>query len=210
MVVPVALLLLGSIALTAAPPAKKKKAAAAKTAVKAEDRDNADDEADDDSSQKDQQAKKTEADTGAEPQKNINDEMEAYRAIQNRAITTVQDLADLLLMYRGEYGKYTSQQKRLDRVLELGLIQKEHSAHEELDLGTLAYSLMKVYEPEKGWLYMLTGWERYALRDVQEAGIMPQKATPAQKLSGEQLFAIMTDAEEYVTKRSEWQKEKKQ
>ncbi len=138
-------------------------------------------------------------------QANIADEMEAYRAIQNRPVTTVQDLADLLLMYRGEYGKYPTQAARLERVRELGLMQKEHAGNEELDRGTLAFALMKVYEPEQGWLYWLTGWERYALRDVQEAGIMPNKSTPAQKLSGEQLLAIMTDAEEFVTKRSEWQ-----
>lgn len=142
-----------------------------------------------------------------ESQANIMDEMEAYRAIQNRPITTVQDLADLLLMYRGEYAKFNTQAKRLERTRELGLIQKEHDGNEELDRGTLAYALMKVYEPEQGWLYWLTGWERYALRDVQEAGIMPNKSTPAQRMSGEQLLAIMTDAEEFVTKRSEWQKE---
>jgi hypothetical protein len=143
-------------------------------------------------------------------QANIADEMEAYRAIQKRPVTTVQDLADLLLMYRGEYAKLPTQAKRLERVRELGLVQKEHAGNEDLDLGTLAYALLKVYEPEQGWLYWLTGWERYALRDVQEAGIMPYKSTPAQKLSGEQLLAIMTDAEEFVTKRSEWQKEEKE
>ncbi|MFZ5629942.1 MAG: hypothetical protein ACOY5B_12485 [Spirochaetota bacterium] len=142
-------------------------------------------------------------------QANITDEMEAYRAIQNRPVTTVQDLADLLLMYRGEYAKFASQAKRLERVRELGLLQKEHEGDEELDRGTLAFALMKVYEPEQGWLYWLTGWERYALRDVQEAGIMPGKSTSAQKMSGDQLLAIMTDAEEFVTKRSEWQKEEK-
>ena len=143
-------------------------------------------------------------------QANITDEMEAYRAIQNRPVTTVQDLADLLLMYRGEYAKFTSQSKRLERVRELGLLQKEHEGSEELDRGTLAFALMKVYEPEQGWLYWLTGWERYALRDVQEAGIIPSKSTPTQKMSGDQLLAIMTDAEEFVTKRSEWQKEEKE
>ena len=91
-------------------------------------------------------------------QANITDEMEAYRAIQNRPVTTVQDLADLLLMYRGEYAKFTSQAKRLERVRELGLLQKEHEGNEELDRGTLAFALMQVYQPEHGWLYWLTGW----------------------------------------------------
>lgn len=140
---------------------------------------------------------------------NIPDEMEAYRAIQNRPVTTVQDLADLLLMYRSEYAKYTTAARRLERARELGLLQRQHAASENLDRGTLAFALMKVYQPERGWLYWLTGWERYALRDVQEAGILPGKSTTGQNLSGEQLLAIMTDAEEFVTKRSEWRKEDK-
>jgi hypothetical protein len=85
-------------------------------------------------------------------------------------------------------------------------MQKEREGKEELNCGTLAYALMKMYQPEQGWLFWLTGWERYALRDVQEAGIMPHKFTTSQKLSGEQLLAIMTDAEEFTTKRNEWQK----
>jgi hypothetical protein len=140
-------------------------------------------------------------------QAEITDEMEAYRAIQNRPVCTVQDLADLLLMQRGEFSKYPTPAKRLQRARELELIKKEHEGSEELDNGTLAYALMKVYQPEKGWLYWLTGSERYALRDVKEAGILPAKATRSQKLSGERLFAIMTDAEEYITKRSEWEKQ---
>lgn len=135
----------------------------------------------------------------------IANEMDAYRAIQNRKEVLVQDLADLLLMYRGEYGKYNKPALRLKRARELGLIQ-DHGSDEKLDRGTLAYAIMKVYQPEKGLLYWLTGWERYALRDVQEAGIMPAKAAPGHHLSGEQLFGIITDAEEFMTKKSEWQK----
>ena len=84
-----------------------------------------------------------------------------------------------------------------------------YEATDELTIGLLAHALVKKYDPEKGWLYWLTGWERYALRDAQEAGMIPQKASPSQRLSGEQLFAIMTDAEEFATKRSEWEKGEK-
>lgn len=142
----------------------------------------------------------------ANAQANITDEMEAYRAILARQVCTVQDLADLLLMYRGEYGKYPSQEKRLRRAQELGLIKSEYKGGEDLKKGILAYSLMKAYKPERGWLFWLTGWERYALRDVQEAGIIPVRATVEQRLSGEQLFAVMTDAEEYLTRTSNWEK----
>ncbi|MBL8034529.1 MAG: hypothetical protein JNJ69_12565 [Leptospiraceae bacterium] len=140
-----------------------------------------------------------------QPVENISDEMEAYRAIQHRKEATVQDLADLLLMYRGEYGKIKSQAKRLERARELDLVQK-HSGEEKLDRGTVAYAIMRIYKPEQGLLFWLTGWERYAIRDVQEAGIMPSKATAGQHLSGEQLLGTISSAEEYVAAEKNWGK----
>ena len=139
------------------------------------------------------------------PVADTHDEMEAYRAIQKRKEAQVQDLADLLLMYRGEFGKYKNAAQRLARARELELIQ-EHQGDEKLDRGTLAYAIMKVYHPEKGLLYWITGWERYAMRDVQEAGIMPAKSTPGQNLSGEQLLGTITVAEEYVVSQKNWGK----
>lgn len=147
----------------------------------------------------------TEANQADQPLPGTNDEMEAFRAIQNRTEARVQDLADLLLMYRGEFGKYATSAKRLARARELGLIQ-DHKGEEKLDRGTLAYAIMKIYSPERGLLYWLTGWERYALRDVQEAGIMPARNTPGQNLSGEQLMGTMTTAEEFAASRLEWRK----
>jgi|GEM_PF-3371120 len=139
------------------------------------------------------------------PIADIEDEMEAYRAIQKRKEARVQDLADLLLMYRGEFGKHRGSAKRLARARELKLIQ-DHQGEEYLDRGTLAYAIMKVYHPEQGLLYWITGWERYAMRDVQEAAIMPAKATGGQNLSGEQLLGTITAAEEYVNAKNNWGK----
>lgn len=193
-------LLLADVTLAAKRKKAKKKKAKAATKTEKVVR-NEESEADDVKTPKAEDAEKT----PDKPVADAGNEMDAYRAIQNRPEVTVQDLADLLLMYRGEYGKYKDAKKRLARARELELIQ-DHRGEEKLDRGTLAYAIMKVYQPEKGLLYWLTGWERYALRDVQEAGIIPAKAAPGHYLSGEQLFGIITDAEEFVTKKSEWQK----
>ncbi len=132
-------------------------------------------------------------------------EMEVYRIIQKRNESTVQDLVDLTLMYRGEFSKISSAEKRLERARELKII-KSQKGNDTLERGTLAYALMKIYAPESGILFWLTGWERYAMRDVQEAGIMPTKATPAQHISGEQLMGTITAAEEYREGRKNWGK----
>lgn len=161
-----------------------------------------------DSEEKEEKAEATET-AKAEPTPapgGSSGEMDAYRAIQNRPESTVQDLADLLLMYRGEYAKYASAEARLKRAKELNILGKNNAAQNKLTRGALAYALMRVYKPEQGILFWLTGWERYALRDAQEAGIIPGNSTENQHISGEQLFAIMTDAENFVTQRSEWDK----
>jgi len=191
-------------ALLAAKPKKRAKPAAAETEATAETKNSKA------AAALETEEKKTEkeAPPKAEPIA-TGDEMEAYRQVQNRPVVIVQDLADLLLMYQGEFAKFKTPEKRLQHARELGFITAGYEATDELTIGLLAHALVKKYDPEKGWLYWLTGWERYALRDAQEAGMIPQKASPSQRLSGEQLFAIMTDAEEFATKRSEWDKGEK-
>lgn len=148
---------------------------------------------------KDDSVEKTEATAVAA----ANPEMEVYRAIQKREQSTVQDLADLLLMYRGEFGKIPTAEKRLARARELKIIRGQKGG-DILERGALAYAIMKVYQPESGVLFWLTGWERYAMRDVQEAGIMPAKAATSQHLSGEQLMGTITAAEEYKESKKKW------
>lgn len=132
-------------------------------------------------------------------------EMDVYRAIQKRGQCTVQDLADLMLMYRGEFAKIKTPEKRLARLRELKII-KNQKGNETLERGTLAYAIMQVYHPESGLFFWLTGWERYAMRDVQEAGIMPNKASSDQFISGEQLMGTITAAEEYTEAKKKWGK----
>lgn len=134
-----------------------------------------------------------------------SDEMEVFRAIEARSEATVQDLIDVLLMYRGEYGKYKTADERANRIRELKLL-KNQKGSDLLERGTLAYALMKAYRPESGWLFWLTGWERYAMRDIQEAEIMPTKATPNQHLSGAQLLGTITAAQEYAENKKQWSK----
>lgn len=138
---------------------------------------------------------------------NASTEMEIYRAIQKREQSTVQDLADLTLMYRGEFAKIPTAEKRLARARELKII-KTQKPGDILERGALAYAIMKLYQPESGVLFWLTDWERYAMRDVQEAGIMPAKAAVSQHVSGEQLMGTITAAEEYTENKKKWGKEK--
>lgn len=198
---------LGAALVAAKPKKRAKKPAAAKVKTEKVEKAVPENESkeDDDDATGAEKSQPVEVAKTAEPVAS-GDEMEAYRQVQNRKIVIVQDLADLLLMYEGEFTKLKTPEKRLQRARELGYITPSYEATDELTLGLLAHALVKKYDAERGWMNWLTGWERYALRDAQEAGIIPQRSAPSHRLSGEQLFAIMTDAEDFATKRSEWEK----
>lgn len=133
---------------------------------------------------------------------NQADEMEVYRAIQQRSLSTIQDMVDVLLMYRGEFAKFPSPEQRLARARELKIV-KSQSGGEKLERGTLAYAIMQTYKPESGWLFWITGFQHFAMRDVQQAEIMPAKASEGQNLTGEQLLGTITAAEEFTQKRDQ-------
>lgn len=187
------------LAGTAQAAKRKKKKNRAKTKAKTEQVSRVKKKKDADKPKEDSGEKAEEAANATAP----NPEMEVYRAIQKREQSTVQDLADLLLMYRGEFAKLPSAEKRLARARELKII-KGQKGGDILDRGVLAYAIMKIYRPESGVLFWLTGWERYAMRDVQEAGIMPAKAATNQHVSGEQLMGTITAAEEYLESKKKW------
>ena len=77
-------------------------------------------------------------------QAEIADEMETYRAIQNRAVSPVQDLANPLLMYRSKYGKLTRQARRLECARDLVSICSGH--------GTFALSCYGCFSPDETYL----------------------------------------------------------
>ena len=132
-----------------------------------------------------------------------NDEMTAYRAIQARPIVTVQDLVDIIMMIRGDFAKHPDATKRIALARQEDWLKDENPNH-ELDRGLLAYAIAKSYGVEKGWLFWITNWHRYALRDVQEAGIIPSRYTEENKVSGEQLIGAINSAEDYKSTKEQW------
>ncbi len=132
-----------------------------------------------------------------------HNEMAHYRQIAERPIATVQDLVDLILMTRGDYAKYPNEAKRLAEARSEGLI-KHQQAHDALDRGTLAFAILKGFNVSRGLLFRLTQWNRYALRDVQEAGILAYRYSENNPVSGEQLIGAIGAAEEYRAEKEKW------
>ncbi|MFO1524498.1 MAG: hypothetical protein U1F16_19285 [Turneriella sp.] len=136
----------------------------------------------------------------AEPKSEMGD----YREILERPLATVQDLVDLVMMTRGDYAKFKSDEKRFAAAQQEGFIKKQKST-DTLDRGTLAFAIMKCFHVTPGWLFRLTQADRYALRDVQEAGILPARFSTANRVSGAELIGAISAAAEYQQEKETWQ-----
>lgn len=130
-------------------------------------------------------------------------EMERYRQIAEKPAVTVQDLVDLVLMMRGEFEKFHDETKRFEKARGEGWIKNLPPAT-ILDRGALAYAIILNYNITRGWLFRLTHWNRYALRDVQEAGVLSPRFSEGNSVSGAQLIGAINAAEEYKVEREEW------
>lgn len=130
-------------------------------------------------------------------------EMERYRQIEESPSVTCQDLVDLLLMVHGEYDKHPSAEKRIAHARQEGWIKKLQPG-DKLDRGHLAFALMKNFEISRGWLFLLTKMNRYALRDVQQAGILSARYGTGNLVSGAELVGAVHAAENYQGEKSAW------
>jgi hypothetical protein len=129
-------------------------------------------------------------------------EMERYRQIAEKPHVTVQDMVDLILMTRGEFEKNHTEAQRFQMARSEGWVKGEPAVL--LDRGALAYALILNYNITRGWLFRLTRWNRYALRDVQEAGVLSPRYSAGNSVSGAQLVGAINAAEEYKTEKEEW------
>lgn len=133
----------------------------------------------------------------------VKSEMGDYREILERPLATVQDLVDLVMMTRGDYAKYKSDDKRFAAAQHEGWVRNNKPA-DVLDRGTLAFAIMKCFPVTPGWLFRVTKANRYALRDVQEAGILSPRFSMHNRVSGAELVGAINAAEEYRQEKEAW------
>lgn len=132
-----------------------------------------------------------------------HDEMSQYQHILESPVATVQDMVDLIMMTRGDFANHHTPTDRINEAKREGWLGDE-SASDELRRGTLAYAIMQNYPIDRGLLFRLTLWQRYALRDAQQAGVLSPKNSKNHKVSGEQLVGAVTAAEEYKQEKEQW------
>lgn len=131
------------------------------------------------------------------------DEMSQYQHILESPVATVQDLVDLVMMTRGDFTKHPTPAERIAEARREGWLGDEAAA-DELTRGTLAFAIMKSYPIDRGLWFRLTQWQRYALRDAQQAGILAAKNSENHKISGEQLVGAINAAEEFKQEKEQW------
>lgn len=134
-----------------------------------------------------------------------SDEMGVYRSILSRSVATRQDLYNLVSMQRGEFDKSTNDAARNKALQEKGVTIKEDT-NEPATRGEVAKALLQTFDLEEGVLYRLTGWEFFALRDIQNENLMQNKFSFHQVLSGEQLIGVLNAAAEADEKKRSYGK----
>ena len=139
--------------------------------------------------------------------------LSVFRSIADRKIATVQDLSDLMMMNLENFEKFPTAKERNKRIQELNLMEfaaMENPEKIRLTRGRLSKVLHKIFNIDKSMLFLLTGFERYAHRDMQHAGIMDTRFSEMDFVSGGQLIGIFEKCSELKAIRETWGKSERE
>jgi hypothetical protein len=134
-------------------------------------------------------------------------EMDAIRMMMDKPIATFQDLADALILFRGEFDTYKTFEDRRNRINELGIFSFENISEPlitPISRGNVSKALHKSFMLEKGFFYMVTGIGRYAHRDMQLLEIMDHRYSAWDHLTGGSLVGVIEKAERVEKTNQRW------
>lgn len=134
-------------------------------------------------------------------------ELEIYRTILDSPLASYQHLADLVIMQRGEFDKYPSKKDRVKRVAEVETFDMTDIAdpsNEVVRRGAVSKAIMNHYKINRGLIFMLTGAERYAIKDLQNEGLMKSQVSEFSRISGGQLIGIFNYVERKTAEINDW------
>lgn len=148
-----------------------------------------------------------EAEAEATASYGYDSEMDQYRAIVERKKATRQDLADVVAMQFGQYDQLSTPRARIQNLREkTKLLFPDIDINKPVTRGEVAKAVLELYPLEQGVMYQLTGWQRYALKDVQSLNIIPHKFSDGQIMSGMQLLGVINVSVGEVEKKTNWGK----
>lgn len=134
-------------------------------------------------------------------------ELDAMRLLLEKPMATYQDLADLIVVSRGEFSKYNNFDARRRRVEELEIFTFEGVVDpltEPLSRGDLSIALHKSYDLDKGIMYTITSLGRYAHRDMQSLNILDPRFSEMDFISGGALMAVIDRADRAQKTKLDW------
>jgi len=136
-------------------------------------------------------------------------DIEAVRILMDKPVVSYQDLADLVVIYRGEFNSYKSPEARIKRTTELGFLKFDtisDPAHTAVPRGKLALIFHKMFDLDKGLLYTFTGIARYAHRDMQALSILEDRFSDMDYISGGAMLGALEKAEKLENEKKNWGK----
>jgi len=136
-------------------------------------------------------------------------DIEAVRILMDKPVVSYQDLADLVVIYRGEFNSYKSPEARIKRTADLGFLKFDgisDPAHTAMPRGKLALIFHKMFDLDKGLLYTFTGVARYAHRDMQALSILEERFSDMDYISGGAMLGALEKAEKVENEKKNWGK----
>lgn len=143
----------------------------------------------------------------AAPSAGIADtEMAAIRAVQVRNRATYADACRLVLLQRGEFLKYQTDEDRCRAVSALGFVKTEglDIYKTPISLGAAAKLAIYAHDLEKSMMLKITGWSWYAISNAESLGLIPEGMNAGDRISGAELVQLMDEALAQSEARTTW------
>ena len=140
----------------------------------------------------------------------VDQELAAVRALQVKARATYADACKIILLQRGEFGKFTTDIDRCNRVSDLGILHTGHIKDiylEKLSVGAAAKAAINAHGLEKSLLFRLTGWSWYALQNAEGLGLIAEGLSSGDGLTGSELMGLMDEALAQADETRSWNSE---
>lgn len=108
--------------------------------------------------------------------------------------TTVGDVSYFLAVYLGAVPETSPVSAATSALQDEGIVANGVGADEILTYKTFAGMIMRTWDVKGGFMYSITGADRYALRELQAKGLIAASADPMDVVSGYQALAILNDS----------------
>jgi len=146
---------------------------------------------------------------GKNQSQQVEDEFSLMDKIVKKKVASFQDLADVVIMQRGEFDKYKTSEARIKRLKDMKVYDMAELIEPDmtpLTRGTVSNIAIVNNSLEKGFMFWLTGADYYAMKDAQSLRLMNKKYSWNHYISGKEMVSILDKAIDMKKNIKDWGK----